>query len=148
MDTERDQIEVLREQLKQKDREIARLKNKSAERDASMRAVLEKLANRLKRFAVGLSDLDKAARSVRVMPAPPDMPAWNEEMSKDGRSILDLNISVRLYNLALTYNIVTVGDLCNMRASELLNLHGLGRKVLGEIWEVLAEAGLTLRPEL
>jgi DNA-directed RNA polymerase subunit alpha len=62
-----------------------------------------------------------------------------------GRSVLDLDLSVRSSNCLISANVTTIGDLIQMDEAALLKLRSFGKTSLREIKRKLAEHGLTLR---
>lgn len=63
----------------------------------------------------------------------------------EDKSLNDIRIPSRLYNLLVRANVNTIGELAQMTEEELKNIRGIGRAVLEEIARILAEHGLTLR---
>jgi DNA-directed RNA polymerase subunit alpha len=61
-----------------------------------------------------------------------------------GRSVDELELSVRSYNCLKNANIKTIGDLVTRTEPEMLKTKNFGRKSLNEIKEILAEMGLSL----
>lgn len=61
-------------------------------------------------------------------------------------SIEVMELSVRTENLLRAANIQTIGELIALRETDLRKLHGLGRKNLTEIKELLAQYRLGLQP--
>ena len=70
-----------------------------------------------------------------------------EEMSLQEQILGNDDLSVRTRNLLLNAKIYTVADLINITQEQLINIDGLGKKVLNEIKEYLAEKGVTLAGE-
>ncbi len=60
-----------------------------------------------------------------------------------GRSVEELELSVRSYNCLKNANIQTIGDLVQKTEAEMLRTKNFGRKSLNEIKEILAGLGLT-----
>ena len=60
-----------------------------------------------------------------------------------GRSVEELELSVRSYNCLKNANIQTIGDLVQKTESEMLRTKNFGRKSLNEIKEILSNLGLT-----
>jgi DNA-directed RNA polymerase subunit alpha len=61
-----------------------------------------------------------------------------------GRSVDELELSVRSYNCLKNANIKTIGDLVTKSEGEMLKTKNFGRKSLNEIKDILAEMGLSL----
>jgi DNA-directed RNA polymerase subunit alpha len=61
-----------------------------------------------------------------------------------GRSVDELELSVRSYNCLKNANIKTIGDLVTKSEVEMLKTKNFGRKSLNEIKDILTEMGLTL----
>ena len=61
-----------------------------------------------------------------------------------GRSVDELELSVRSYNCLKNANIKTIGDLVTKTEAEMLKTKNFGRKSLNEIKDILAEMGLSL----
>jgi len=75
-----------------------------------------------------------------------DFPTTEDERLLDqlGRSVDELELSVRSYNCLKNANIKTIGDLVTRSETEMLRTKNFGRKSLNEIKEILAEMGLSL----
>lgn len=75
-----------------------------------------------------------------------DFPTSEDERLMDqlGRSVDELELSVRSYNCLKNANIKKIGDLVIKTESEMLKTKNFGRKSLNEIKDILAEMGLTL----
>lgn len=65
-----------------------------------------------------------------------------------GRSVDELELSVRSANCLQNANIKTIGDLVQKTEAEMLKTKNFGRKSLKEIKEILAEMGLSLGMKL
>jgi len=65
-----------------------------------------------------------------------------------GRSVDELELSVRSYNCLKNANIKTIGDLVTRTEADMLKTKNFGRKSLNEIKDILAEMGLSLGLEL
>jgi DNA-directed RNA polymerase subunit alpha len=65
-----------------------------------------------------------------------------------GRSVDELELSVRSANCLANANIRTIGDLVQRTESEMLKTKNFGRKSLKEIKEILSEMGLSLGMKL
>lgn len=63
------------------------------------------------------------------------------------KAIVDLEWSIRSYHCMLDLGIVTVGELCQWSAADLLACPNFGRKSLNEVKEELHRWGLHLRPD-
>ena len=75
-----------------------------------------------------------------------DFPTTEDErlLEQLGRSVDELELSVRSYNCLKNANIKTIGDLVTKSESEMLKTKNFGRKSLNEIKDILAEMGLHL----
>ena len=65
-------------------------------------------------------------------------------MDQLGRSVDELELSVRSYNCLKNADIKTIGDLVTRTEAEMLKTKNFGRKSLNEIKDILAEMGLSL----
>jgi len=65
-------------------------------------------------------------------------------MDQLGRSVDELELSVRSYNCLKNADIKTIGDLVTRTEGEMLKTKNFGRKSLNEIKDILAEMGLSL----
>jgi DNA-directed RNA polymerase subunit alpha len=65
-------------------------------------------------------------------------------MEQLGRSVEELELSVRSYNCLKNADIKTIGDLVTKTEAEMLKTKNFGRKSLNEIKDLLAEMGLSL----
>ena len=65
-----------------------------------------------------------------------------------GRSVDELELSVRSYNCLKNANIKTIGDLVTRTEADMLKTKNFGRKSLNEIKDILSEMGLSLGLEL
>jgi DNA-directed RNA polymerase subunit alpha len=65
-----------------------------------------------------------------------------------GKSIEELELSVRAYNCLKNANIKTLSELCSKTDSEMLKTKNFGRKSLEEIKKVLNDMGLSLGMDL
>jgi DNA-directed RNA polymerase subunit alpha len=65
-----------------------------------------------------------------------------------GRSVDELELSVRSYNCLKNANIKTIGDLVSRTEADMLKTKNFGRKSLNEIKDILSEMGLSLGLEL
>jgi DNA-directed RNA polymerase subunit alpha len=75
-----------------------------------------------------------------------DFPTTEDErlMEQLGRSVEELELSVRSYNCLKNADIKTIGDLVTRSEPEMLKTKNFGRKSLNEIKDLLAEMGLSL----
>jgi len=75
-----------------------------------------------------------------------DFPTTEDErlLEQMGRSVDELELSVRSYNCLKNANIKTIGDLVTKSESEMLKTKNFGRKSLNEIKDILAEMSLSL----
>jgi DNA-directed RNA polymerase subunit alpha len=75
-----------------------------------------------------------------------DFPTTEDErlMEQMGRSVDELELSVRSYNCLKNADIKTIGDLVTKSESEMLKTKNFGRKSLNEIKDILAEMNLSL----
>ena len=78
-----------------------------------------------------------------------DFPTTEDErvLEQLGRSVDELELSVRSYNCLKNANIKTIGDLVTKTEAEMLKTKNFGRKSLNEIKDILAEMGLSLGHE-
>jgi DNA-directed RNA polymerase subunit alpha len=67
---------------------------------------------------------------------------------KLGKSVDEMELSVRSYNCLKNANIRTIGELVQKTESEMLKTKNFGRKSLNEIKEILATMGLSLGTKL
>ncbi len=78
----------------------------------------------------------------------PAMEVSDEEKSvlweKLGKSVDEMELSVRSYNCLKNANIRTIGELVQKSEAEMLKTKNFGRKSLNEIKEVLTSMGLEL----
>jgi DNA-directed RNA polymerase subunit alpha len=65
-----------------------------------------------------------------------------------GRSVDELELSVRSYNCLKNADIRTIGDLVTRSETEMLKTKNFGRKSLNEIKDILAEMGMSLGMEV
>ncbi|MDH3627112.1 MAG: DNA-directed RNA polymerase subunit alpha [Acidobacteriota bacterium] len=75
-----------------------------------------------------------------------DYPTTEDERLLDqlGRSVDELELSVRSYNCLKNADIKTIGDLVIKTENEMLKTKNFGRKSLNEIKDILNEMGLSL----
>jgi DNA-directed RNA polymerase subunit alpha len=74
-----------------------------------------------------------------------DREVW---MDKLGKSVDEMELSVRSYNCLKNANIRTIGELVQKTEAEMLKTKNFGRKSLNEIKEILAGMGLSLGMKL
>ena len=67
---------------------------------------------------------------------------------KLGKSVDEMELSVRSYNCLKNANIRTIGELVQKTESEMLKTKNFGRKSLNEIKEILSGMGLSLGMKL
>ncbi len=79
---------------------------------------------------------------VEVSPA--DDVEREESVEKLGRSVDEMELSVRSYNCLKNANIRTIGELVQKSESEMLRTKNFGRRSLNEIKEILTGMGLSL----
>jgi len=79
-----------------------------------------------------------------------DFPSTEDErmLEQLGRSVDELELSVRSYNCLKNADIKTIGDLVTKTEAEMLKTKNFGRKSLNEIKDILAEMGLSLGMEI
>jgi len=81
---------------------------------------------------------------------PPDLSEESSEIFSDprmehlGRSVEELELSVRSYNCLKNANIQTIRELVQKSENEMLRTKNFGRKSLNEIKEILTKMGLAL----
>jgi len=74
-----------------------------------------------------------------------DREMWSEKL---GKSVDEMELSVRSYNCLKNANIRTIGELVQKSEAEMLKTKNFGRKSLNEIKEILAGMGLSLGMKL
>lgn len=74
--------------------------------------------------------------------------AFDPRLEYLGRSVEDLELSVRAYNCLKNANIRTIGELVQRTEAEMLKTKNFGRKSLNEIKEILTSMGLQLGMKL
>ena len=67
---------------------------------------------------------------------------------KLGKSVDEMELSVRSYNCLKNANIRTIGELVQKSEAEMLKTKNFGRKSLNEIKEILSGMGLSLGMKL
>ena len=88
-------------------------------------------------------DEDEAETPVELSEA--DREVWWEKL---GKSVDEMELSVRSYNCLKNANIKTIGELVQKTEAEMLKTKNFGRKSLNEIKEILAGMGLSLGMKL
>lgn len=86
-------------------------------------------------------DLSETAKKQTVMLQKPE----NKVEKVLDKAIGELELSVRSYNCLRRAGINTVSELCEKTPEQLANIHNLGKKSLDEVYNKLADLGLTLR---
>src|SRR5262245_41531736 len=84
---------------------------------------------------------DEAAEEQAVEISDADREATYEKL---GKSVDELELSVRSYNCLKNANIRTIGELVQKTEAEMLKTKNFGRKSLNEIKEILSSMGLSL----
>ncbi len=84
---------------------------------------------------------DEAAEEQAVEISDADREATYEKL---GKSVDELELSVRSYNCLKNANIRTIGELVQKTEAEMLKTKNFGRKSLNEIKEILSGMGLSL----
>jgi DNA-directed RNA polymerase subunit alpha len=88
---------------------------------------------------------DEAAEEQAVEISDADREATYEKL---GKSVDELELSVRSYNCLKNANIRTIGELVQKTEAEMLKTKNFGRKSLNEIKEILSGMGLSLGMKL
>ncbi len=88
---------------------------------------------------------DEAAEEQAVEISDADREATYEKL---GKSVDELELSVRSYNCLKNANIRTIGELVQKTEAEMLKTKNFGRKSLNEIKEILTGMGLSLGMKL
>jgi DNA-directed RNA polymerase subunit alpha len=88
-------------------------------------------------------DEDETETPVELSEA--DREVWWEKL---GKSVDEMELSVRSYNCLKNANIKTIGELVQKTEAEMLKTKNFGRKSLNEIKEILAGMGLSLGMKL
>jgi DNA-directed RNA polymerase subunit alpha len=88
---------------------------------------------------------DEAAEETAVEVNPADREIWWEKL---GKSVDEMELSVRSYNCLKNANIRTIGELVQKTEAEMLKTKNFGRKSLNEIKEILGSMGLSLGMKL
>ena len=126
--------------------------------DAQVTAVLEKMIKQRKESVVafqqgGRADL-VAMEKAEIAVLHPYLPAQLSEAERElwwdklGKSVDEMELSVRSYNCLKNANIRTIGELVQKTEAEMLKTKNFGRKSLNEIKEILAGMGLSLGMKL
>jgi DNA-directed RNA polymerase subunit alpha len=88
---------------------------------------------------------DEASEEQAVEVNPADREIWWEKL---GKSVDEMELSVRSYNCLKNANIRTIGELVQKTEAEMLKTKNFGRKSLNEIKEILTGMGLSLGMKL
>lgn len=88
---------------------------------------------------------DEASEEQAVEVNPADREIWWEKL---GKSVDEMELSVRSYNCLKNANIRTIGELVQKTEAEMLKTKNFGRKSLNEIKEILTSMGLSLGMKL
>ncbi|HET7295010.1 MAG TPA: DNA-directed RNA polymerase subunit alpha [Vicinamibacteria bacterium] len=88
---------------------------------------------------------DESAEEQAVEISDADREATYEKL---GKSVDELELSVRSYNCLKNANIRTIGELVQKTEAEMLKTKNFGRKTLNEIKEILGAMGLSLGMKL
>src|SRR4029079_14162671 len=88
---------------------------------------------------------DEASEEQPVELSEQDREIWWEKL---GKSVDEMELSVRSYNCLKNANIRTIGELVQKSEAEMLKTKNFGRKSLNEIKEILAGMGLSLGMKL
>jgi DNA-directed RNA polymerase subunit alpha len=88
---------------------------------------------------------DEESSETPVTISDADREAFYEKL---GKSVDELELSVRSYNCLKNANIRTIGELVQKTESEMLKTKNFGRKSLNEIKEILGNMGLSLGMKL
>ncbi len=90
-------------------------------------------------------DEDETAEETAVEMDPANREIWWEKL---GKSVDEMELSVRSYNCLKNANIKTIGELVQKTEGEMLKTKNFGRKSLNEIKEILTNMGLSLGMKL
>ena len=90
-------------------------------------------------------DDDEVSGETPVEISEADREVWYEKL---GKSVDEMELSVRSYNCLKNANIRTIGELVQKTEGEMLKTKNFGRKSLNEIKEILAGMGLSLGMKL
>ncbi len=88
---------------------------------------------------------DETAEETAVEVDPANREIWWEKL---GKSVDEMELSVRSYNCLKNANIKTIGELVQKTEAEMLKTKNFGRKSLNEIKEILTNMGLSLGMKL
>ena len=84
---------------------------------------------------------DETTEETAVEVDPANREIWWEKL---GKSVDEMELSVRSYNCLKNANIKTIGELVQKTEGEMLKTKNFGRKSLNEIKEILTSMGLSL----
>ena len=90
-------------------------------------------------------DDDEVSGETPVEISEADREVWYEKL---GKSVDEMELSVRSYNCLKNANIRTIGELVQKTEAEMLKTKNFGRKSLNEIKEILGSMGLSLGMKL
>jgi len=88
---------------------------------------------------------DETTEETAVEVDPANREIWWEKL---GKSVDEMELSVRSYNCLKNANIKTIGELVQKTEAEMLKTKNFGRKSLNEIKEILTSMGLSLGMKL
>jgi DNA-directed RNA polymerase subunit alpha len=88
---------------------------------------------------------DETTEETAVEVDPANREIWWEKL---GKSVDEMELSVRSYNCLKNANIKTIGELVQKTEGEMLKTKNFGRKSLNEIKEILTSMGLSLGMKL
>jgi DNA-directed RNA polymerase subunit alpha len=94
---------------------------------------------------INIDEEDEESGEAPVELSETDREMWSEKL---GKSVDEMELSVRSYNCLKNANIRTIGELVQKSESEMLKTKNFGRKSLNEIKEILAGMGLSLGMKL
>jgi len=94
---------------------------------------------------INIDDEDEESEDTPVELSEHDREAWSEKL---GKSVDEMELSVRSYNCLKNANIRTIGELVQKTEAEMLKTKNFGRKSLNEIKEILGTMGLSLGMKL
>jgi DNA-directed RNA polymerase subunit alpha len=94
---------------------------------------------------INIDEDDEDSGDTPVELSEADREAWSEKL---GKSVDEMELSVRSYNCLKNANIRTIGELVQKTEAEMLKTKNFGRKSLNEIKEILAGMGLSLGMKL
>jgi DNA-directed RNA polymerase subunit alpha len=90
---------------------------------------------------INIDEEDEETGDTPVEISDQDREAWSEKL---GKSVDEMELSVRSYNCLKNANIRTIGELVQKTEAEMLKTKNFGRKSLNEIKEILHTMGLSL----